>query len=102
LLDEPARKNIDALRSLEVELEISRRGERVFFGQTSVSQMKRSLAELVRYLFSELSFPEGVLLMTGTGIVPSETFTLNFEDRVRIRVGGLTLDNPVADNTVGA
>lgn len=96
LLDPRERQDLGALRALEVELEITRQGERVFFGQTSVGQMKRSLDELVRYLFSELSFPAGVLLMTGTGIVPPETFTLNALDRVRIRVGGLTLDNPVS------
>lgn len=96
LLDQQGRQDLGALRGLEVELEITRQGERVFFGQTSVSQMKRSLDELVRYLFSELSFPAGVLLMTGTGVVPPETFTLNALDHVRIRVGGLTLDNPVS------
>ncbi len=57
--------------------------------------MKRSLEELVAYLGMELPFPHGVFLMTGTGIVPGEEFSLLPGDMVRVSVGDLTLENPV-------
>jgi 2-dehydro-3-deoxy-D-arabinonate dehydratase len=50
----------------------------------------------VAYLRRELTFPYGVFLMTGTGIVPPDTFTLQAGDRVRVQVGGLTLENEAA------
>jgi 2-dehydro-3-deoxy-D-arabinonate dehydratase len=96
LLDHAERADAaEWLRRLDVEVQVARDGAQVFSGQTSVSQMKRSLAELVRYLTLELSFPQGVFLMTGTGLVPPETFTLRNGDHVRIRVGEVTLENPV-------
>jgi 2-dehydro-3-deoxy-D-arabinonate dehydratase len=58
--------------------------------------MKRDLKTLVSYLYRELAFPYGVYLMTGTGIVPPDDFTLQAGDRVRIRVGDLVLENGVA------
>jgi 2-dehydro-3-deoxy-D-arabinonate dehydratase len=57
--------------------------------------MKRSLEELVAYLGRELDFPQGVFLMTGTGVVPPDDFTLEPGDLVRITVGSLTLENQV-------
>ena len=57
--------------------------------------MKRRLEELVAYLCRELDFPHGVFLMTGTGIVPGEDFTLQPGDQVSITVGELTLQNDV-------
>jgi 2-dehydro-3-deoxy-D-arabinonate dehydratase len=57
--------------------------------------MKRSLEELVAYLGRELDFPQGVLLMTGTGLVPADDFTLRAGDRVRITIASLTLENEV-------
>ncbi|RIK39871.1 MAG: fumarylacetoacetate hydrolase, partial [Chloroflexi bacterium] len=65
-------------------------------GDTSITQMKRQLPELVDYLCRELEFPHGVLLMTGTGIVPGDEFTLQSGDRVRITIGDHTLENVVA------
>ena len=53
--------------------------------------MNRKLDELVAYLFRELSFPQGVFLLTGTGIVPPEQFTLAHGDLVTITIGDLTL-----------
>jgi 2-dehydro-3-deoxy-D-arabinonate dehydratase len=51
--------------------------------------------QLTEYLFRELSFPEGVFLMTGTGIVPKDNFTLEVGDTVRIFIGQLSLTNTV-------
>jgi 2-dehydro-3-deoxy-D-arabinonate dehydratase len=58
--------------------------------------MKRSFEELVSYLGKELSFPNGAFLMTGTGIVPSDDFTLEPGNRTEISVGELTLVNGVS------
>jgi len=55
--------------------------------------MKRRPQELADYLFRELSFPWGAFLMTGTGIVPGEDFTLQVGDVVRVRVGETQLEN---------
>ena len=86
---------VDEITKLELSLKISRAGEPVFSGETSVAQMKRRLSELVEYLMAELEFPEGVLLLTGTGVVPDDAFTLKPGDEVSIAVGGRTLHNSV-------
>ena len=75
--------------SATIELEIHRDGERLFAGETSVSEMKRGLEELVTALYLELSFPAGAVLLTGTGVVPPDEFTLEDGDRVRIAVEGI-------------
>jgi 2-dehydro-3-deoxy-D-arabinonate dehydratase len=74
-----------------------RRGDRVAFeGETNVSQMARSFQDLVDWLARDNSFPHGVILLTGTGIVPTEDFTLEAGDEVVIAIEGLgTLVNPV-------
>lgn len=86
----------DDMRGLPISLEIRREGVVVFSGETRTSQMKRSLEELVSYLFRELPFPTGAFLMTGTGIVPGDDFTLTPGDVVRVGVGELELENAVA------
>ena len=48
--------------------------------------MKRSFAELVEYLYRETSFPHGCMLMTGTGIVPPNEFTLQPGDEIEITI----------------
>ena len=83
------------LEGLPVGLRVEREGEVVFEGETDTGQMKRSFEELVEYLGRELPFPDGVLLMTGTGIVPPEEFGLRVGDEVEVRVGGLILANRV-------
>jgi 2-dehydro-3-deoxy-D-arabinonate dehydratase len=83
------------LRALPIHLTIRRAGEQVFQGETSTAQITRSFEELTAYLGRELSFPAGVFLMTGTGIVPPDTFTLQPGDRVEIRVGTLHLANEI-------
>ncbi|XXY48964.1 fumarylacetoacetate hydrolase family protein [Sorangium sp. So ce269] len=93
LADEPG---LD-LRALSIQLAIRRRGEAVFAGETSTARMRRAPEELVAYLTRELSFPAGVVLMTGTGIVPPDSFTLEPGDVVEITIPGAgTLVNPVS------
>lgn len=85
----------DSLRDLPIRLVIQREEAIVFQGETRTSQIKRPLEELAEYLFRELEQPQGAFLMTGTGIVPSEAFTLQSGDQVRIDIDGLVLGNPV-------
>jgi 2-dehydro-3-deoxy-D-arabinonate dehydratase len=89
-------QSADSLRDVPIHLVIERDGAVVFSGETRTSQIKRDLCELAEFLCRELTFPQGVLLMTGTGIVPTEEFTLRSGDRVRIEIDGLVLENPVA------
>lgn len=86
----------DELGQLSVRLEIERDGKIVFEGDTGTDQMKRTFSDLVAYLFRELSFPHGALLMTGTGIVPPDDFTLHSGDVIRISIAQHTLENRVA------
>lgn len=80
-----------------IEMEILRENKQIFSGQITISQIKRQFEELVDYLFRELSFPHGCLLMTGTGIVPPNEFTLEHCDEVRITIPPVgTLSNFVA------
>jgi 2-dehydro-3-deoxy-D-arabinonate dehydratase len=74
---------------------IERAGQTLWSAETRSSQMKRTMPELVSYLCRELTFPAGVLVMTGTGIVPPDSLTLSVGDVVRISVGELTLENQV-------
>jgi 2-dehydro-3-deoxy-D-arabinonate dehydratase len=85
----------DAMRELRISMEIRRRGETVFEDEVDTSQMKRSPEELAEYLGKELAFPAGAFLMTGTGIVPEDEFTLKAGDVVGISVGDLFLENGV-------
>ena len=71
----------------EIDIEIQRAGESVFTGRTAVSQIKRPLESLAQYLYRENSFPNGCFLMTGTGVVPPDSFTLNRGDEIRITIG---------------
>lgn len=86
----------ESLRDLPIELLILRSGKTIFQGTTRTSQMNRSFEELIDFLFRELDFPTGVFLMTGTGIVPKDDFTLVSGDSVRIAIGELSLENQVA------
>jgi 2-dehydro-3-deoxy-D-arabinonate dehydratase len=81
----------------EIRLEISRDGQTAFENHIAIDQMKRKHDELAGYLFRECSFPHGCYLMTGTGIVPPDSFTLAAGDVVRITIAGIgTLENTVA------
>ena len=79
-----------------IRLEVVRGGETAFEGETSSARIRRSFDELARYLGRALTLPAGGILLTGTGIVPDQPFTLLPGDVVRISVEGLgTLENPV-------
>ncbi len=79
-----------------IHLKIFRDEQMVFSGETSLSKMKRSLQELADFLFLETTFSNGVMLMTGTGIVPPDDFTLRVKDRVEISIDHIgTLINHV-------
>jgi 2-dehydro-3-deoxy-D-arabinonate dehydratase len=85
-----------AAREWNINLEIHRDGQRVFAGESSVGQIKRSFVELAEYLFRCQVFPHGAVLLTGTGIVPPESFTLAEKDEIRIAISGVgELKNPV-------
>jgi 2-dehydro-3-deoxy-D-arabinonate dehydratase len=80
----------------EIKMQILRDGKTVFEGDTAISQIKRKLEELVSYLFRETSFPNGCLVMTGTGIVPTSEFTLKSGDEIQISIQHIgTLINTV-------
>ncbi len=80
----------------EIHLEILREGEREFHGKTELANLKRTPEELVEYLFRDNIFPYGCFLLTGTGIVPPDEFTLQAEDEIRITIEPIgTLINKV-------
>jgi len=84
-------------KSTEIRIEILRDEREVFSGSTSLAELKRDPDELVRYLYRESSFPQGAYLMTGTGIVPGDDFTLMSGDLIRIGIGEIgTLENSVS------
>jgi 2-dehydro-3-deoxy-D-arabinonate dehydratase len=80
-----------------IRIVIDRDLKPVFSGEISINRMKRTQTELARYLFQELSFPYGTFLMTGTGIVPPDNFTLHSGDVIKITIEPIgTLENTVA------
>lgn len=79
-----------------ISLSIHRDDQTVFSDTIALSRMKRGHTDLAAWLFRELSFPFGCYLMTGTGIVPPDDFTLHADDIVRISIEGIgTLQNTV-------
>ena len=77
----------DSLTSgTKIELTISRKGKKVYYGSTDLSLMKRKFSDLISYLFMECSFPRGCFLMTGTGIIPPDEFSLKSGDVVEIAI----------------
>jgi len=83
--------------STSIQLEIVRSGKIEFAGGTTLAEMKRKPATLAEYLFRDNSFPNGAFLMTGTGVVPPDSFTLEAGDRIRITIEPIgTLVNEVA------
>jgi len=85
----------EEIKDIHIRLKIERSGETIFEGDTTTATMKRTLPELVEYLTRELDFPNGVFLMTGTCLVPGDTFTLQKGDVVSIQVGELAIENQV-------
>ena len=85
-------------RTWGISLEIFRGTERCFAGETSVGQIKRSFEELAGYLYRSQDFPRGTILLTGTGIVPPDDFTLRPGDRINIGISGIgSLENSVVE-----
>ncbi|MEO8100368.1 MAG: fumarylacetoacetate hydrolase family protein [Acidobacteriota bacterium] len=83
-------------KTTKIALKITRAGKVVFDDFTTLAELKRPLEELVEYLYRESSFPGGCMLMTGTGLVPGDAFTLLPADRVEISIDGIgTLANMV-------
>ena len=83
------------MQNLSIELVIEREGRVIFKGDTSTSQIKRSFEELASYLTMETTFPFGAFLLTGTGIIPDEAFSLSVGDKVIITIDTLVLENRV-------
>ncbi len=88
--------NLPDLRTIDIDLRISRNAIQVFDGKASTATMKRHVDDLVGWLYRELDFPYGAFLMTGTGIVPDLPYTMQSGDVVSISMTGLgTLTNTV-------
>jgi 2-dehydro-3-deoxy-D-arabinonate dehydratase len=86
-----------AAEETAIRLLIERRGKTAFDGATKVSAMKRTFQELIDWLGRETSFPHGAVVLTGTGVVPPDDFTLAADDVVHIEISGIgRLTNPVA------
>jgi 2-dehydro-3-deoxy-D-arabinonate dehydratase len=88
--------DVAQMTDLGIQLQIERDAQMAFTGDTSTAQMKRTFEDLASYLFREMEFPNGVFLMTGTGVVPGDDFTLTSGDIVHVSIGGKTLSNQVA------
>jgi 2-dehydro-3-deoxy-D-arabinonate dehydratase len=85
-------------RAWKISIAIERGGKEVFQGETSVGQLKRSFTELAGFLCRSQVFASGAVLLTGTGIVPPDNFTLQVHDQVRINISGIgTLENRVIE-----
>lgn len=84
-------------REWTIGIRIERGGVDVFEGETQVSKIKRGFDELVGWLRRSQEFPRGAVLLTGTGVVPPNEFTLAAGDAVHIHISGIGgLSNPVA------
>src|SRR5262245_53084967 len=84
-------------KETEIRLRITRAGSEVAAGSTTLAQLRREPQALVSWLFRESSFPKGVFLLTGTGIVPKDDFSLRPGDEIAIEVPPIgTLTNRVA------
>jgi 2-dehydro-3-deoxy-D-arabinonate dehydratase len=80
-----------------ISMQITRNGKTVFEDKTEIKQMKRTFTDLVEYLFRECDFPQGVYLMTGTGVIPGNDFSLQSGDEISISSEPIgTLTNIVA------
>lgn len=76
-------------KATEIRIRIARGGDAVFAGATTLAELKREPQELAEYLYRDSSFPAGAYLMTGTGIVPGDDFTLQRRDEIEIAIDGI-------------
>ena len=82
-----------------IRLVVERSGAVAFEGATTLSKLRRSIEELVSWLFLDNSFPDGCFLLTGTGIVPPDDFTLAPGDHIRIAIDPIgVLENYVVQD----
>ncbi|WP_254546901.1 fumarylacetoacetate hydrolase family protein [Halomarina pelagica] len=89
---------IDDPHGLEMSMVITRNGEVMYDDSTSTGEMVRTCEELVSYYTRYNAVPELSVLLTGTSLVPEESFTLAEGDRVSIDIGGIgTLENDVVE-----
>ncbi|CAN5647534.1 hypothetical protein BH23CHL2_BH23CHL2_03830 [soil metagenome] len=83
------REELPDISNLEVSMDIQRDGDSVWSGSTSTARLRRSIDDLISYLYRALLFPSGALLMTGAGLVPPPDFTLLSGDVVAIEIEGI-------------
>jgi 2-dehydro-3-deoxy-D-arabinonate dehydratase len=84
------------LDEIDISIVIERAKKKVFSGSTNITQLNRTFEELIGWLGRDNSYPHGVILLTGTGIVPTEEFTLQPDDQISITIAGIgTLSNSV-------
>ncbi|HEV3167766.1 MAG TPA: fumarylacetoacetate hydrolase family protein [Isosphaeraceae bacterium] len=90
-----------APEEIAITLTIDREGSQAFHGETSIARMARRFEELIDWLGRDNLFPAGAFLLTGTGIVPPDAFSLRPGDLVHIKITGIgTLSNPVVQGPV--
>ncbi|GCE19938.1 fumarylacetoacetate hydrolase family protein [Dictyobacter kobayashii] len=83
-------------RQLKIQMQIERGGKTYWEGETNTNGLKRSMEELISYLYRDNDFPGGAILCTGTALVPEHPFTLEQDDVVHIDIEQLgILHNPV-------
>ena len=86
---------------IAIQLTVERHGQVEFQGSTSVGQMARTFDDLIGWLARDNSFPQGIILLTGTGVVPGDNFTLAAGDVVHISIDGIgMLSNTVVQGPV--
>ncbi len=91
-----------SLSQIQIELTVERADTLVFRGSTSAGQLARNFDDLVGWLGRDNSFPDGAFLLTGTGVVPGDDFTLAAGDVVKISISGIgTLTNSVVQGPAG-
>jgi 2-dehydro-3-deoxy-D-arabinonate dehydratase len=76
-------------RDAQIKMKITRLGKTIFEEQIEISQIKRGFEELVEFLFRDNTHPNGCMLMTGTGIIPPDEFSLKTDDVVEIEIDGI-------------
>jgi len=79
----------EQVRRWAIGIVIERNGKSVFQGETSIGQIKRSFGELAAFLLRSQVFPHGAILLTGTGVVPPDNFTLQERDILEITISGI-------------
>jgi len=89
-------KGMPVRDKIEIQMRVTRGAQTVFAGETNVGKMARTFEDLIGYLGRDQRFRDGVILLTGTGIVPDDSFTLFPGDEIQITISGIgTLVNSV-------